>query len=216
MPKGGSIPLGAPQDCSIEQSFLIHNAGCPFPVQQKGLFMDDNKDKPVDQKDQNAGAGEGVKKEGSDAPKDQGTDFEKLLADKDAEIAKLATEKENYRIGMLKAKGKLPADDDQGGDDSDDVDTKIQKAVRDALYSEQERKLQAEKEQLLQQVIKENKELKTTLANKQGMTGSADGGSADDKTATPQYLSPEQIKELKARGWDDAKINKFVENLKKK
>jgi len=147
------------------------------------------------------------------APQD---DLVAQLAAKDNEIKRLAEEKENYRLGLLKAKGKIP-DDQSGLDDQQlSVDSKIQKAVQDALYSEKEKKLMAEKEAILQQALKENREMKVALGNKQGITTTGDGTSSDNKTTTPQFFSDEQIKDLKSRGWSDEKIKTAAENIQAK
>lgn len=178
--------------------------------------MEEKKD-AVDQKDQKAATDQEVKKEeGSGASTEQKDDLAAQLAAKDLELKKLAEERDNYKTGLLKAKGKLPEDEPSGDDQQLSVDEKIQKAVHDALFSEKERKLMAEKDAILQQALKENKELKTALGNKQGMPTVPDGGSADTKVTTPQYFSDEQIRDLKARGWDDAKIKKAAENMQRR
>ncbi len=153
-----------------------------------------------------------VKKEESAASPDLQVDFAAQLAAKDAELAKLAAERDNYKTGMLKAKGKLPEDEI----DNDDVDTKIQKAVQEALYSESEKKLQAEKDAILQKALTENKELKVALQNKQGISTAPDGPAADDQITGDSFFSPAQVRELKAKGWSDEKIKKAAERMKNK
>lgn len=179
--------------------------------------MDPVENKEVKKEDQKASADQQeVKKEDTGASAVQKDDLAAQLAAKDLELKKLAEERDNYKTGLLKAKGKIPDDEPSGDDQQLSVDEKIQKAVHDALFSEQERKLMAEKDAILQQALKENKELKTALGNKQGISTVPDGGSADNKTTTPQYFSDEQIRDLKARGWDDAKIKKAAENMQKR
>ncbi len=156
-----------------------------------------------------------VKKDDAGASAAQQDDLAAQIIAKDAEIKKIAEERDNYKAGLLKAKGKNgsePADDDH---QPDDLDSKIQKAVQETLYSEKEKRLQAEKDALFQQALKENREMKVALGNKQGISTTGDGGSSDTKTTTPQFFSDEQIRDLKARGWDDAKIKKAAENMRR-
>jgi chromosome segregation ATPase len=153
-----------------------------------------------------------VKKEETVASPAQ-DDLAAKLAEKDAEIARLAADRDNYKKGLLVAKGKLPAEEQQ--EDQTDIDSKIQTAVHDALFSEKEKKLQAEKDALFQQALRENAELKVTLKNKQGMSDAPSGTSSDSQITTTQYFNNDQIRDLKARGWDDAKIKKAAENMRK-
>jgi hypothetical protein len=158
-----------------------------------------------------------VKKEESGASADQKVvDFAAELAKKDAELAKLATEKENYRLGMLKAKGKIQNDEVVDEVDKPDLDSLISEKVQAALYSEKERQLQAEKDALLQDALKKVKELSTALSNKQGISTAASGTSSDSAVTTTQYFSNEQIAELKARGLTDEMIKKAAINMQNK
>lgn len=140
-------------------------------------------------------------------------DLAAKLAEKEAELKKLAEERDNYKNGLLKAKGKLTEEPSGNDDPQLSEEERMRKIVREEMMATQEAKLLAEKEAILQQALKENREMKIALGSKQGIKTSGDGAPSDNKVATPQYFSDEQINDLKARGFDEAKIKKLVENM---
>ena len=142
------------------------------------------------------------------------TDLEKALAEKDAELAKIAQERDNYKLGLLKAKGKILEEEPLEKSELT-VAELVAQEVKNQLFSTKENQLQAEKDSILQQALKENKELKVALQNKQGISTAPSGSSSDNSTASSNYFSSEQITELKARGFDDKKIQRLQENMKK-
>lgn len=164
-----------------------------------------------------------VKKEESGASADQApkvvvdlqTDYEKVLAQKDAELAALAKERDNYKHGLLVAKGKLPEEETPVIENQSDLEAMIATKVRDVLYSEKERTLQAEKDAILQQAIRENREMKVALANKQGMATTGSGTAADNSIATEQFFTAEQLSDLKKRGVDPNKVKETMLKLRK-
>ena len=149
------------------------------------------------------------------APVDMTVDYAKIIADKDAELANLAKDRDNYKKGLLIAKGKLPAEDPLITEQPD-VATLVQEEVQKALFSTREAQLRAEKEAILQKALLENKELKTALANKTGISTTPSGTSSDSQVTTTQYFSNEQIAELKARGLTDEMIKKAAINMQNK
>ena len=144
-------------------------------------------------------------------------DYEAIIAAKDAEIAKVAAEKENYKKGLLKAKGKLPEDDQSDTDSLEDMETIIDRKVTEKLLSTKEAQLQAERDNALKAVLKRNKELELALKNRGQITSASGSGSNQDKpeVRTDNYFSPEQISALKAKGFDDKKIETLKNNLAK-
>ena len=70
-----------------------------------------------------------------------------LLAEKDARIAKLSEERENYRLGMLKAKGKLPSDGT--ATTPEDLDALVEAKVKEHIASTELFKAQQEKDDLI-------------------------------------------------------------------
>ena len=137
-----------------------------------------------------------------------------LIAEKDAKIAKLIEERDNYKTVALKRLGKLPGDADfLGGKDEDGGELSVAEQVRIALLDnaiESERQL---KELETARIIKENSELRLALKNRPG--GSIGGDSGANVTTKDNVLSDNQIIELKAKA---KRLNvdpeKFVQNFK--
>ncbi len=142
-------------------------------------------------------------------------DYEAELAKKDAEIAKIAQEKENYRRGMLKAKGKLPDEDDNSSND-EDLDAKIDRKVQEKYLATREAQVIAEKDALILASAKKLKELTLALKNRNQVSSSSGQGSNQDRqeVRTDSTLSEDQINSLRSKGWDDKKIEQFKKNLK--
>lgn len=105
---------------------------------------------------------------------------------------KLTEERDNYKEGMLKAKGKLKGDEDAGDE-----------TKKDSLAP------------ALQPLLRRIKELETAAANRNQISTSGQGtGSETTLRVGDNMLSADQIVALKAKGWDDKKIARFKENLK--
>jgi len=143
-------------------------------------------------------------------------DYEVELQKKDAEIAKVREEKENYRKGMLKAKGKLPDEDDNSSNEDEDLDSKIDRKVQERLLATREATILSEKEALVLSLAKKNKELSLALKNRGQISTSSGQGSNEDrpKVETDDYFSTDQINALKAKGWSDEKIASAKKNMK--
>ena len=89
-------------------------------------------------------------------------DYEVELQKKDAEIAKIKEDKENYRKGMLKAKGKLPEEDNL---EDESLDDKVSRLVKEQILNTKEAQVQAEKDALVTTLAKKNKELTLALGH---------------------------------------------------
>lgn len=159
----------------------------------------------------------GVEAEAVIAPAQQEVDYEALLAAKDAEIAKVQEEKDNYRKGLLKAKGKLPDSDQSDAGEDEDIDARIDRRVNERLLETREAQLTLEKDQALKAVLKRNRELETALKNRgQVSTTSADGSNQDrPEGKKDSYFSNDQLSALRAKGYDDRKIATLKENMSK-
>lgn len=144
-------------------------------------------------------------------------DYEALLSQKDAEIAKVREEKDNYRKGLLQAKGKLPEDTEIDTQNPEQLEALIDRKVNERILSTKEAQLQAEKDSALKAVLKRNKELELALKNRGQITSTSAQGSNQDKleVKTDSYFSTEQINDLKKRGWDDKKIEAAKQNMLK-
>lgn len=153
-----------------------------------------------------------VKKEDGGAST-QPIDYQAELAAKDAELAKVREERENYRKGMLKAKGKA-GDSGESDDDELSLDEKIDRKVEERLLATQEAKILKEKDELLGKALKENRELRTSLQNRNQISNNSQGGSNETKIEVGnQFFSDAQIAELKSKGWDDKKIEMLKKNV---
>ena len=142
-------------------------------------------------------------------------DYEALLAQKDAELAQVRTEKDNYKKGLLKAKGKLPEEDQTDTGNPEELDALIERKVQERFLSTKEAQIQAEKDTALKAVLKRNKELEVALKNRGQITTTSGQGSNEDRpeVKVDKVLSSDQINALKAKGWDDKKIEAFKKNL---
>jgi len=126
-------------------------------------------------------------------------DLVQALADSLDREEKLKIERDNYKKGMLKAKGK---DADAHEDD--------------AAASADTKGDSAELIGVVKQLLKRNQELETAVITKAQVSTSGQGAGSDSKVEVgDNMLSAEQLKDLKGRGWDDAKIARFKANLLK-
>lgn len=64
-------------------------------------------------------------------------------------------------------------------------------------------------------IQKRQSELATALKNRQGLGASGLGTSTEGQQVSDNILSADQLKDLKARGWDDKKIDRFKQNLRR-
>ena len=140
-------------------------------------------------------------------------DYEAELQKKDAEIAKVREEKENYRKGMLKAKGKLPEEDNL----EEDLDDKVSRIVAEKLLNTKEAQAQAEKDVLVRAQAKKLTELTLALKNRAQITDTSSQGSNQDKpeVKVDSFFSKEQLADFKSKGWSDAKIESLKQNMLK-
>lgn len=64
-------------------------------------------------------------------------------------------------------------------------------------------------------IFKTQKEMAVALQNRQGLSTTGQGTSTEGVEVKDNFLSKDQISNLKARGWDDKKIQRFKDNLRK-
>lgn len=163
---------------------------------------------------QSAPVEEGVKTLDSIALENQDGDLQEVDYEKEffaltGKLTKIEQDKENYKKGLLKAKGKLPEDDEEVSVDPNDLDTKVNRAVQEALMNTEYEKTRKEQEELVKKALKENRELKVALGNRSDLKnvslGAGSPASAVDKTPAEKYWSKEQYSYLKSRGLDPEK-----------
>lgn len=142
-------------------------------------------------------------------------DYEAIIAQKDAELEKVSVERENYRRGMLKAKGKLPAEDHADDDRPEDWRDEARRIAREELLQTQESRIQAEKTEAYAAVLRRNKELTLALKNRGQISSTSAQGSNQEKPEgkADSYFSNAQIQDLKKRGWSDEKIETAKRNM---
>lgn len=158
-----------------------------------------------------------VQPETATAPIVAEVDYEAVLAKKDAELAEVRQERENYRKGMLKAKGKLPEEEALDTSTPEGMEALVDRKVQEKFLSTKEAQIIADKDNALKAVLKRNKELEVALKNR-GQIGTTSGvGSNQEKTEgkVDSYFSNEQIAALKAKGYDDKKIEALKVNMSK-
>lgn len=144
-------------------------------------------------------------------------DYEALLAEKDAKLAQIEKEKENYKRGLLKAKGKIPEDYQTDSDEPETQEEMFRRIAREERLSAEEAQLLADKDNAYKAVLRRNKELEVALKNRGQISSSSAQGSNQDKPEgkADNYLSNDQIAYFKGKGWDDKKIEAFKENARK-
>lgn len=123
---------------------------------------------------------------------------------------------ENYRRGMLKAKGKLPAEESISEDESGEtMDDKIRRIAREEQAQSEIVQLQAKEKATMDAILKRNKELETALKNRGQITSGTGQGSNQDRpgVTTDSYLSNEQIAYFKKQGKSDEWIETAKKNM---
>jgi len=171
---------------------------------------------PMDPKDQKAAAGtvettgQGVSTPAQEAPTAQ-KDLEAQLAEANARLAKLAEERDNYKKGMLKAKGKL--EDDDNDEDAPSIREIARAEALAALAETDLVRATQERDTIIASALKENKELRLALQNRPG-GATATGGNSAVEIPKDNVLSEQQVQALRTeRGWDDAKIEAYKKLL---
>lgn len=133
-----------------------------------------------------------------------------LVAEKDAEIAKLTEDRDNYKAVALKRLGKLPGDADFMGDGELSVAEQIKLALLDKEIEAANRV----KEELYKKTLRENSELKLALKNRPNQSIGGDSGATvevkDNILTEPQLIA---LRERAAKLGADPE--KFIENFKK-
>lgn len=163
-------------------------------------------DKTVKKEDESAGT-QGVERdaEGSTAKELSKEDIAEMAEALESSLkreAKTAEERDNYKEGMLKAKGKLKSDGKEEEEDTEPVNGKGKDSSELAV--------------VVKELLKQNKELTVAAVNRSQIATSGQGGSSESKVEVgDNLLSTAQLKDLKSRGWDDKKIARLKENLQK-
>jgi len=136
-----------------------------------------------------------------------------IIAERDARIAKLEEERDNYKNVALKRLGKLPADSEFLGENGGDIQALIEDKVKTALI-EREITLETKaKEDEFRKAQKTISELRLALKNRPGGSIGGEGGSSVE--VKDNVFSPEQIMALKAKATRlHADPEKFIEKAR--
>lgn len=141
------------------------------------------------------------------------TDYEKLIADQNAKIAKLEENNSNLTKGISKWKKAAKSDDDYAPEplEDDRLEELIDKKVNQKLAESQLAQAVSERDNMLSNMARELREAKLALKNHPNSpTGS---GISDNKPEVKTgFFTKEQLDELKAKGLDPAKVE---ENYRK-
>lgn len=135
------------------------------------------------------------------------------IAELEAEKAKLIEESANYKLGMLKAKGKLKEEAEENFDD--DEDAKIERKVQEALANSKLAEIAREQDALIQKALKENKELKLARLNKNDPAAALGTHSEELSPVKDTKVTPAQLEAFKKRGWSDKDIERYKKNLER-
>jgi len=148
---------------------------------------------------------------GQNAP----TDIEVELAITKERLAKAEEERDNYKTGLLKEKGKITEDELINDENRETVNMVIDKRVKIALLDSQIVQDKIKERELTERLLKENKELRVALKSKSQPTNTGQGsGSDEDKEIKKDFFSKEQEAEIFAKFPNIAKNPKGLEMLK--
>lgn len=135
-------------------------------------------------------------------------EYETLLE----EQLKTAEERDNYKKGLLKAKGKLP--DDEIIEEDDD---RVRRIVIEQMAESKSAQIEKAKEDLIKKTLLDNAELRKALANKSQISDTPPGSSVDNPPVKADgLLTKEQTAYFKSKGWSDAKIKAYAQNYAKR
>ncbi len=135
-----------------------------------------------------------------------------LLLEVESELSKVRNDRDNYRTGLLKDKGKV----DDGKEVVITDEDRIRAIAREEFLANQEKDLSAQREKLLQTVLKENKELKISNRNKSGITTTATSGGTQEKpdgTQVQSVLDPSVRADLEKRWSKDPRKNEKIAKI---
>lgn len=159
-----------------------------------------------------ADAAEAAKKAADEAEANAGVE---ALALKEAEIARLTKERDNYKTVALKRLGKLDNDADFLAGEKDTGLT-VEEQVKAALIERELEKLNTEKDAESKRLAKENAELKLALKNRPGSPIGGGSGSGASTEVKDNVFSEAQIQALREKAIRlKADPEKFIENAKK-
>lgn len=134
--------------------------------------------------------------EGKETPVVAESENELKLKSLQEQIAKISKERDNYRTGLLKAKGKIDGEETT----PEEEEERIRKIVREENLNSELNRLNQEQALVIEKISKDNKELRVALQNRINVSGTPSGGSQDKPEAKDSsYFSEEQKETLRQR-----------------
>lgn len=135
------------------------------------------------------------------------------IAAKDAEIARLTEDRDNYKNVALKRLGKLPGDAEFIGNKGNG-ELSVEEQIRLALLDKEIEATKKSKEVETARIVKENAELRLALKNRPG--ASIGGGSGTELEVKDNVFSEAQLADLKKRAerLKVKDVNAFIETAK--
>ena len=139
-------------------------------------------------------------------------DLADILLETNEELGKMRDERNNYKTGLLKAKGKLSDEDLEAENE------RIRSIARDEYLKTREGDLEKKKDDLIKQLAAENKELRQTNKSKAGVTGTVTGAGTSTDITPPSNspLDAQLVAKLKARGWSDEMVKDLEDKQKER
>ncbi len=156
----------------------------------------------------------GVETTNEQAPVVQEPDYKALYEQEKAEKAKIAEDRDNYKNGLLKAKGYSV--NDATGDKLPDVPS-VEEIVKKVL-DEKSSTSQSESEEVrkLREEVKIKDEVIVSLSNRSQVNTATSGGSSSEKEITntkgASYWTQEQEAALRAKGLNPDIVAKVAQN----
>ncbi len=138
-------------------------------------------------------------------------DNEAIIAALEAEKAKLTTERDNYKIGMLKEKAKSKGEvfEEEEGDE------RLRRIAREELINSDIARITREQDTIIKAALKENKELKLARLNKNETT-TVKGSSTESTPVRDTLVTQEQMRHFtEVLKWDANKIERYKKNIQK-
>jgi hypothetical protein len=147
--------------------------------------------------------------------KNKEVDYEKVLADKDAEIAKLTSDRDNYRTATLSMKGKLPVDDN-GNPTAEAVEQLIERKVEEKYLEGTLAKANQEKDEIIRRQSAELKEVKVALASRPSVISASAGGSQPQDIPATEFWTADQERTFEeiSKNLANIGVKKSVADLK--
>ena len=142
------------------------------------------------------------------------TDYEKLIAEQNAKIAKLEENNSNLTRGINKWKKAAKGDESYEPEplDNEKLEDLIDQKVAQKLAESQLSQAVAERDSLITKMARDLQEAKIALKNRPTDSPTAGGTNEDKPEVQTNFFTKEQLAELKARGVDPQKV---IENYRK-